>query len=1515
MQQIMDRFRMLEDENGNTRRRLNNVSQDLPNAWPDNREAFWDDVIDRTTNIPGVLDVDEFDHHYNTTNYLGVLDVNDFNHQTTNISGVLNVEDSNRTRIIPGVLNVDYSDHTTNIPGVLNVDDSDHTTNIPGVLNVDDSDHTTNIPGVLNVDDSDHTTNISGVLNVDDSDHATNIPGVLGIDDSDRRITNIPGVLNLYDFDHTTNIPDVLDVDDFDHTSNIPGVLGVDDFDRCTTNSPGMLDIGDRRVLGEDGFDLTSENSHELDPDYLIPLRHNDVFSLYNPASPSVGSMSGYCDVNDRTSGLFNSAVPDSVNENSSTPAEASTATISAALDEDDIDSISPSVESFLDYGDANLRAYGLFDSAVVDRVSKSNSTPIQQADNFFDKLFENLEEHDHTTEAEPCQAVATKLYPHQKQALNWMIGKENKITLPPFWEQRDGYYFNTLTNEMRTTVNSVNGGILADDMGLGKTLQIIALILTNFEGGRPLAYPVSNSADQEVTFADTKKIKQNKKSKKQETLLSYISSSAPTSTSDSVLERSILKQTSSSQLSGQQHSSIDLEGSKRSLKRKSLTEDKNVEEEHSSAKYGRLEVITDDADDTPMPFFNPLPESQSCQGRLEVITDDADDTPMPFFNPLPQSQSCQAKKFDWDSKDTSNSASDGIIEISDGESVIMISDSEEEMDTHSKPVISKNIADDEVNSQVKPIAIEKITGEKCVGAIRKYLQKLFKPSQPQENESIEHQIDDCRPESHKDDCPIESQKDYCAGSVESQVDDYPAESQVDDCPAESQKDDFPAESQVDDCPAESQVDDCPAESQVDDCPAESQVDDCPAESQVDDCPADSRNDERQDYDSLTGRCKTTGPRGTLIICPTSVLSNWEEQFRQHMHQTVHLFIYVHYGKFRTTETEYLKQQDVVITTYHTIIADFKKADKGPIYNTEWLRIVLDEGHNIRNPKTAMAKIIFELKAQRRWVLTGTPIQNSLEDLWSILNFLRVEPLTDKKCWNRTIAYPVASKDESAMQRVFHLMRNLALRRTKTQQVNGKPLLELPARNVVLKKLTLSQEQREAYDLMENEGKILIRGYIENNTVRNHLFEIYVAQLRLRQFCCHPKLVYKAVVSNQVAVPSSDNEMCLNADVDLTQESVICSVCFNSPKNAVIASNGCIYCWACIQGNPGPYPENTMFPEQKLNVFDIKKLKEQLDDASKSEEDCIICTNILQAGVITPKGHMYCRICFEKNPATTLAYESISQAERKNLLGKLLMWLYEQDEYSECPICYAKSMEIGYQKAVITFCGHQFCCTCIDRLCVNEDHPPCPICRKQLDRNKLIRIPLKLVEGTNLDEWSSSAKLDALMTALSDLHEKDPSIKSIVISQFTSLLDLIEKALSEKDISFTRLDGTMSQSRRLDAMKRFSENSQDSPSVFLLSLKAGGVGINLTAASQVFLMEPYWNPAAEEQCFDRCHRLGQTRDVEITKFVIENSVEENMLKLQEKKRQLMNGAFLRKLTKEQRRVNYIKDLIEFFQID
>ena len=144
------------------------------------------------------------------------------------------------------------------------------------------------------------------------------------------------------------------------------------------------------------------------------------------------------------------------------------------------------------------------------------------------------------------------------------------------------------------------------------------------------------------------------------------------------------------------------------------------------------------------------------------------------------------------------------------------------------------------------------------------------------------------------------------------------------------------------------------------------------------------------------------------------------------------------------------------------------------------------------------------------------------------------------------------------------------------------------------------------------------------------------------------------------------------------------------------------------------------------------------------------------------------------------------------------------------------------------------------------------------------------------------------MEELHLMKASDPSAKAIVFSQYVAFLDLLEHRIMAAGVRVVKLNGGMSAGAREAALKLYKED----PAVtcILISLKAGGVALNLTVASHIYLMDPWWNPAAEYQAIDRAHRLGQHKPIKAVRFVVRNTVEERILRLQDKKRLVFDGT-------------------------
>jgi len=217
---------------------------------------------------------------------------------------------------------------------------------------------------------------------------------------------------------------------------------------------------------------------------------------------------------------------------------------------------------------------------------------------------------------------------------------------------------------------------------------------------------------------------------------------------------------------------------------------------------------------------------------------------------------------------------------------------------------------------------------------------------------------------------------------------------------------------------------------------------------------------------------------------------------------------------------------------------------------------------------------------------------------------------------------------------------------------------------------------------------------------------------------------------------------------------------------------------------------------------------------------------------------------------------------------------------------------------LISKCKHSFCRPCAETYSQNsvDGNAKCPECHKSLtidlrQKSKSALTPKKdktILQRVDLTNWRTSTKIEALMEELTKIKDGNGNAKSLVFSQFVNFLDLIEWRLKLAGFNCVKLDGRMRVDQKNFVIDKF--NNDADTTIFLISLKAGGIALNLTVASNCFLMDPWWNPAAEFQAIDRIYRLGQYKCISVTRFIIPDSIEERIMQLQEKKHLLFNST-------------------------
>ncbi|ETW09806.1 hypothetical protein H310_00284 [Aphanomyces invadans] len=519
----------------------------------------------------------------------------------------------------------------------------------------------------------------------------------------------------------------------------------------------------------------------------------------------------------------------------------------------------------------------------------------------------------------------------------------------------------------------------------------------------------------------------------------------------------------------------------------------------------------------------------------------------------------------------------------------------------------------------------------------------------------------------------------------------------------------------------------------------------------------------------------------TLVVCPLSLLHQWKHEFET---RAPSLSVFMHYDT-KQVQTADLTRSDVVLTTYGVLGSEFEK--KSGIHDIVWNRIILDEAHSIKNKSTTYFKSSSAIKASHRWCLTGTPIQNSLEDILALLTFLRYEPWNKTEWWNRVVALPYEKGQQCALVRLKAILQPILLRRTKYSRdpVTNELIVQLPPKSIETIRLEFSREERQFYQAVYTKSQGEFYGYVANGTAAASYVAIFALLLRLRQACDHPFLVVGKDTADASLKPAKTN----------------------------LDSKG--------QTKEGYFAELATIMQQTKPQEELAYIKNRILEIQEEGldcQECPVCLDVPTAPVLTPCGHLMCKECV-----------------------------------------------LGFLNAGATAC--------------------CPVCRADVTPDQLVPIdpPEKLLSSSASTDnahgmWAGSAKLKQLV---SDLKSIEAGRKVVVFSQWTHMLDLVETTLQQHGYSHCRFDGSLKQDDRERVLHRF--NSNPDVQVLVISLKAGGVGLNLTAASVVIMMDPWWNPGIEDQAIDRVHRLGQTRDVLVKKYIVEDTVEGMILQLQQRK--------------------------------
>jgi helicase SWR1 len=652
-----------------------------------------------------------------------------------------------------------------------------------------------------------------------------------------------------------------------------------------------------------------------------------------------------------------------------------------------------------------------------------------------------------------------------------------------------------------------------------------------------------------------------------------------------------------------------------------------------------------------------------------------------------------------------------------------------------------------------------------------------------------------------------------------------------------------------------------------------------------------------------------------LVIVPTSVMLNWEMEFKK---WCPGFKILTYYGN---QEERKRKRQgwtnddvwNVCITSYQMVLQDqqvFKRR--------RWHYMILDEAHNIKNFKSQRWQTLLGFNTHSRLLLTGTPLQNNLTELWSLLFFLMPPEngeggFADLKEFHDWFHKPESQILESGreqmddearaiIQKLHKVLRPYLLRRLKADVEK-----QMPAKYEHVEFCRLSKRQRELYD-----------GFLSRNETRETLssgnyLSIINCLMQLRKVCNHPDLFVDRPIMTSFRMQRS-----VPSDYESMEKVVRQKLLFREPMTTVSLG--------FLNMIPTQYEQrlssdttdriSQLSPHRTLlDLREAQKVRAQhgctkLDPASV-KSNLVYLENVARWGRFEELQHcVYLnalrrqqRPIYGKRLVELLTLDATRRPfkQRPKVPQKIMSWFEEDSFLLHNAIPTLRQRAASMETTVTKF-------ACVTPAVVTRDLDRLVLGNRGVeefeDWDMKLSAPVKyapyMPRVSPSDPWHEArmrlsiqfpdkrllqydcGKLQALAKLLRKL--QDGGHRALIFTQMTKVLDILEQFLNIHGHKYLRLDGATKVEQRQILTDRFNHD----PRIlcFILSTRSGGLGINLTGADTVIFYDQDWNPAMDKQCQDRCHRIGQTRDVHIYRLVSEHTIEANILRKANQKQML-----------------------------